>query len=200
MATNDLLTRLEAQRALNLDGLPRGADDELDAFVTAISIRLDEICGPFVSRAVTENYDGGTVSIALRSWPVVSFTSVTEYDSTTATVLTAETNASKPSSAYLWDSVTGLLHRRSGGGDATFASGRQNIVVVTSAGRHATTAAVSDRVKTAAGIVLGHIWRAEHGAGTATFGDESIPAFGPAFAIPRRALEVLGTLVKTSGS
>jgi hypothetical protein len=75
-----------------------------------------------VRRTVTEVYDGGRLSINLRSTPVASIISVTE----NGTLLTA--------GDYLLNPATGILYRGSTLNSLWFAWGRQNIAVVYVAG------------------------------------------------------------------
>jgi hypothetical protein len=74
-------------------------------------------------RTVTDTYDGTSAgSIVLRSTPVISITSVTE----SGTLLTG--------SDYVVNKSTGVLYRGTTTSSFTFATGRQNIVVVYVAG------------------------------------------------------------------
>lgn len=166
MATLDLLSIEEARSAINLAAGVTTHDTELAEMVTGISAQVDELCGPVVARAVTETHDGGRPSITLDTVPISSITSVTEYDTAgTSTALTAETVSTKPASGYLLE--TGALyakvHRRSSGADSVFLAGRQNVVIVTSAGRYATTAAVGGGFKSAAKSILRAVWQQEAG-------------------------------------
>ena len=57
-------------------------------------------CGPIVQRTITDEvHPGGCPSIRVRHWPVASFTTVTEYDATTPTVLTRGTSTPNPPTA-----------------------------------------------------------------------------------------------------
>jgi hypothetical protein len=186
----DVLSSDEAKRLVSISASNTDQDAELEVFITAVSRRLDELVGPIVVRTFTaEPYNGGCLSIRLLHAPVSSFTTVTEYNGTTAQVLTAETNAAKTANNYLWDSTLGRLYRRASGNDAYFPAGRKNVTVTYVAGRAATTAAVDEKYKRAAGIILAHLWRADRGSGSETFGEYSYPV---GFAIPNRALEILG--------
>lgn len=190
MATNDLLSAAEARAAVAIDTSDTSQDANLAIYNTAVSERLDELCGPVVQRTVTsELHNGGSYFIQLYNRPVASVTTATEYVGTTGTTLTAESNASKPSSAYMLETRTGILRRRTDGGDTRFATGRQNIAITYVAGRYATTSAVGERFKLAAQIMLSHIWRVERGGGNQTFG-EFVPS-GSSFAVPNRVLELL---------
>ena len=56
-----------------------------------------------------------------------------------------------------------------------------------------------ERFKQAAAITLAHIWRSEQGSGNQTFGAAEVPAFGPTFSIPNRALELISADRLTPG-
>lgn len=171
----DLLTLEEGYRAVsdpvNTDAVAAGGggthDTRLALWITAVSRRVDDICGPVVIRTVTnELHDGGRNTIVLDKGPVSSVTSVTEYDGTTATTLTAETNATKPTDAYLVEREGRVvfLRRRSSDADKDFEDGRNNIEVTYEAGRYADTASVDAKFKEAASAVLRRIQKREGGA------------------------------------
>ena len=179
----DLITLTEAKAALNVT--TSGQDTELARVVTAVSRRIDDLCGPVVIRSVTDLIaDGGTTHIFLDHYPVAAITSVTEYSDTTATVLTVETNASKPTSGYLLDAEMGMIRRRSGGSDTLFPTGRGNVVVVYTAGRYASTAAVDPKFKHAAELYLRHLWTPNQGMAPAS---TAIPTFG----VPNVVMDLL---------
>lgn len=200
----DIISTSDAKQELNITAATY--DGQLETLVTAISRRLDSVCGPVVNRTVTDElHNGGRSTIWLKHRPVSSVTTVTEYTGTTSQLLTAETNAAKTATNYLLDdSRTGRLYRRTSGCDACFPSGRRNVTVTYVAGRAVNTAAVDQRFKEAARICLKHLWRAENTIGTATFGPASplesyIPGV-PTFAIPRAALEVVADELIGRGS
>lgn len=164
MAILDILDLSEARACVPTN---EGKHDErLADMVTGISAQIDALCGPVVARAVTEAYDGGKPTIwlhKLRQSPVLSITSVTEHYEGTATVLTAET--STVAGTYLLkrtEHFTGIA-RRSSFDDWVFAGGRENVVVVASAGRFATTATVDAGFKEAAKSILRAQWQQETG-------------------------------------
>lgn len=163
MAATDILTLAEARRGVNL-GSSTTHDAELGMFVTGITGRIDALCGPVVNRTITgERHDGGKLRIFLEESPAFSVTSVSEWLHTTETVLTAETDGTKPSQGYLLDHVGNLsfIWRRAGGSDTNFAEGRRNVVVTYVAGRFADTASVDDRFKLAAASILRRLWKRE---------------------------------------
>lgn len=171
----DLLTLQEAYRAISdpasedavAGGGAGGHDDRMALWITAVSRRIDEVTGPVVIRTVTsELHDGGRHRVYLNQTPVSSVTTVVEYDNTTSTTLTAETNTTKPADAYL---VEGERHgvairRRSSNADDTFPAGRDNVEVTYEAGRYADTASVDALFKEAASAVLRRWQKREGGA------------------------------------
>lgn len=186
----------EAKLALNIQSGDTAQDTELAAYITAVSRRLDELCGAIVKRTITaEEYPGGTGSIYLRWAPVspnatTTITSVSEYSSGTATALAAETLTVSTGYDFRFDATQGTLTRRSSWGDSTF--GSQRVVVTYAAGRYAATANVDPKFKTAAAIMLAQLWRKEQGVGgSATFGVQSESGV-PTFSVPNAVLELLG--------
>lgn len=175
--TLDVLTLAEGRSALNIQSGDTTQDTELASYITAVSRRLDDLCGAIVKRTITaEEYPGGSGVIYLR-WAPVSVTatttisSVSEYTSGSAQALTAETLVSATGNDYAFDAVTGRLTRRSSWQDWRFAD--QRVVVTYSAGRYATTAAVDAKFKIAASLYLEAIWSASQGVGgSATFGGD----------------------------
>lgn len=189
MATTDLLTIDEARNAIM--ATDQRNDQQLAVLVSAVSQRIDKICGPVVNRSVTEYHDGGTCEILPRSRPVYSITSLIEYRFATATTLTAETVGTAPTDAYLLR-PDGTIMRRNGGWEWKFWPGHGNIVLTYTAGRTATTAAVPENFKQAAQIIVAHIWRNENGSGNQTFGADGETNFRASYSIPNRAMELLG--------
>lgn len=184
--TLDILTLEEAYRAIN-NASATGHDLELAQWITGVSRRIDDVCGPVVVRTITaELHDGGDMWIRPRHTPVSSVTSITEYDRTDATALTAEDNSTKPDDGYLLDDRGGhdqRIIRRSDNADVRFAAGRRNITVTYVAGRAADTSSVDPKFKAAAGAILRRIWSRDGGAwsrGGDPF-DQSTPVFFDAF-------------------
>ena len=191
VAATDIVTVSEASAYLQAP-----ADTALvELWISAVSNRLDDLCGPVVARTVTDSLTACDGSVILTSTPIYSITSVTEYTGTTAQVLTLATNASQPTTGYHLNTANGILSRRSGSGAANFPSGTKNIEVVYSAGRYASTATVTERFKRACLIAVSHVVQSDHGTRNQTFGgftDEGVATFGPGWVIPRRALDLLG--------
>lgn len=193
--TLDLLTLDEAKALLSIPSSNTDSDDDVARVVTAVSRKLDELCGPVVNRTVTaETYDGSTPSVRVKRAPVFSFTTVTEYDGTAAQVLTAESNVTKTATNYLYDNVTNRLWRRSNGADYCFPAGRRNVVLTYTAGRYTSTATVDARFKQAAGIIVKHLWTTDRTGGSELFG-----VYPTGFAMPARAEELLSDELINAG-
>lgn len=170
MATTDVLTLPEAKSAVNLPDNAPLQEERLSLWVSGISDALDEWAGPIVARTVTNetHHVHGARSLILKQTPVLSLTTVTEWQQGTSTVLTAEDHDT--SGTYLLDGVT--LFRRESWGGSTFSG----IVTVTyQAGRYATTDAVGARYKQVASMALARLWAQYAGAwarGGSTFAGE----------------------------
>lgn len=181
-----MLSLDEAKKALNISNGDQ--DTELAIYITAVSRRLDDLCGPIVKRTITdEEYPGGVPQIVLRHAPAsetatTTVSAVTEYSGGTAQVLAAETLTGSTSYDYMVDATTGILKRRSTWTDTTF--GNQRVKVTYSAGRYASTATVDAKFKLAASIMLIHLWRSGQGFGATL----DIPQ---GFAVPNAVIELL---------
>jgi hypothetical protein len=166
--------------------------EHLANFVTGVSEALADRVGPIVYGTVTgELHDGGCSHVYLRQHPVQSVVQVVEYDETTAGTLTAETNAAKPEAGYLLEVESGRLFRRSGNADYPFVRGRSNVYVTYVAGRYSSTAAVGERYKAAAVLMLKNAWRAfEHNV--ASLNEFDVPqAAYPRFTVPNAVKDLL---------
>lgn len=194
MATNDLLTATEAYRALNITN---AADQtrvatHLAEVITEASMFIDDLCGPVVKRDVTEIFRQPYGSVALRVPPgsstfTVTFATVTEYASGTATVLTAED--ADTAGTYRYDPRTGALLRRSSW--MTSAWYAHELVVVYNGGRFADTAAVDQKFKGACRKVLMHKWQNRGSqSGFGTPGGDGAPFGGIPYS-PKTLLEHL---------
>lgn len=157
MAATDVLSQDEADEALKIGTLDTTKDGLITSAISAVSARLDELCGPIVQRTITsEKYITGCRGyLDLGSWPVTSVASMIEYDSGgSARSLTAETHDTKPDNGYrlhpyrgMGGGYTGYVERRSGAGCGRFAD---QVIVTYTAGRYQNTAAVDPAFKMAA--------------------------------------------------
>lgn len=162
MATNDILTAAEAYRALNITVASEqtAVATHLGELITEASLYIDDLCGPVVKRDVTETFLEPVGAQFLKVPPgsptfTVTFASVTEYNSGTATVLTAEDFDT--SGTYRFVARTGTLLRRTSWLNAPW--GPQEVIVAYNAGRYADTASVSQKFKGACRKVLLHKWQ-----------------------------------------
>lgn len=192
MATDDLLTAAEARRFVSLGTVDATRGTLLAQYVTAASRALVSRVGTIIHGTVTgELYDGGRSSFYLRNAPVKQVVQVVEYDGTTAATLTAESNTSKPSAGYRADLVSGRIVRRDTNSTSLFPVGQENVYVTYVAGRFADTASVDDRFKTACGLIVKNVWRAqEMGVGSVDEFDVPQASF-PRFTIPNAVKEML---------
>ena len=193
MATDDLLTAAEARRFVGLGTADATRGTLLAQYVTAASRTLAKSCGTIIYGTVTgELQSGGRGHIYLDRHPVAQVVQVVEYDLTNAGTLTAESNTSKPNDAYIADLTSGKITRRSGGASALFPVGIDNVSITYVAGRFASTSAVDDRWKTACGLLLRNVWRAqEYAVGSVDEFDVPQASF-PRFMVPNAVKELLG--------
>lgn len=153
----DLVDLDEAKRSINLDPSLVGQEDALGSMVTAVSRRVDELCGPVVYRTISnEQHSGGVCTIVPRYTPVSSITTLTEYSGTTPQVVVAEAFPTVTAYDYWIDPVTSFVHRRSSGYESTFAGTR--VILTYVAGRYATTASVDAKFKEATAAILRRLW------------------------------------------
>lgn len=179
----------------------------LEAYVSAISQKLDELVGPIVRRTVTgEEIDGtGQCHLRVRRWPVHSFTTVLSYQQGVSTTLTAETvSVAGDYRAEKWADdptlLSGRLLRRSSWSSQYWAYGN-TFVVTYQAGRYATTAAVAgSRYWEAAALMLKSLWRAEETTAQLSDDDFFEPVSTvPGFLVPRAVKEMLADQIQYAG-
>jgi uncharacterized phiE125 gp8 family phage protein len=182
MAATDVVSLAEAKLQLNMTDT--ASDNELGVFISAASEAIEDYVGPVVNRSVTDVTDGGRAEVLLTKIPVASITSVTDG----GTVLPAE--------AYKVSLTSGVVTRVSGGYPYPFTYGIQSVQVTYVAGRAANTAAVPNRYKMAALIIIQHLWETQRPAAAGPF-SQGADDFDPryTYSIPRRALEMLGAPV-----
>jgi len=188
--TYDLLTLDEAKRALNIPLADTAFDTELASYVTAVSQRLDDLCGPIIKRSVTAEQHDGQGIIWPDLQPVATIGAVTEYVSGTGTTLTAETlNAAGDYTLAHAGTHNSQLRRRTSWSDQPW-SGPVTISYV--AGRFNSTADVSPKFKQAAAKTLAWLWKGDQGGGSVTFGGaDDTSLFGLGFALPNVVVELL---------
>lgn len=190
--TTDILTATEAASVLSRGATDTSKGSLLAIAITAVTEKLEEVIGPVVYATITaELHDGGGNLIYLKQQPVASITQVVEYDNTTASTLTAESNTSKPTTGYYLNATNGALIRRNANADVRYPVGRGNVSVTYIAGRFATQGSITNRYKLAAAWTLKNAWRAWE-ASTAPLGEFEVPqASFPTFSIPNAVKELL---------
>lgn len=199
MAATDLLTIEDAKLVVRRNPSHVQHTARLQAYVSAVSQKIDELVGPVVKRTVTaERHDDVCGEwLVLRRRPVTSITTVTSYQRGTSTVLTAESLVA--AGGYLAEAsledpslLSGRLRRRANWYDAAWSTYGSTVAVTYEAGRYATTAAVAGtRYWEAAALTLKSVWRAEEA--TVSIEDDFYePATAvPGFLVPRAAIELL---------
>jgi hypothetical protein len=165
--TLDIITlQAGVTAALGVDG--GNHDEAIAQAITAISRRIDDLCGPVVARAVTEYHDGGGCSIVPRRTPVDSVTTLKEYDGSSTTTLTADSFGTVNADGYRLQQRDYAheceILRTDLGEVAYFPTGFDCVELVYSAGRYATTAAVDERFQVACQSILRRMWDREAGA------------------------------------
>ena len=164
-------------------------DSELQSYIDSITAPIEFICGPVLSASVTEwhHYPCSDV-LVLRTSPVQSVTSITEYLGATAYTYSAAADPTAGGSyTYLLEAEQGKVSRIVAGGWPLEFTGR--VKVVYSVGY----AAVPADIPLAARLIVQHLWRTQQGgAGLPSLSDEPtavVPGFS--YAIPQRAAELL---------
>ncbi len=197
MSDLDILTPEEARQFL-----ARGVTDANNAGalalgISAVSQKLDEMCGPVVTGGTLgtitgELHNGGCSHIYLDYAPLRAVVEVVEYTGTSPGTLTAETNTSKPAAGYHVETKTGKVTRRNSNTTTWFPGGLDNISVTYVRGRYETTADVDERFKFAAGEMLKANWRMFESA-VGSVGEFDVPQLSfPSFSVPKAVKEWLG--------
>lgn len=183
----DVLTLADAMLALG--GL-RSNEDRVAGYVTALSRRLDEACGPIVARTVTETHKNARLA------PVFLNGRVFYTAGPPATAAPVVTQATWNQPAVTLTAGTDYIVDDDGlGGVVTKWSGQwgDRVTVVYTAGRFLDTPSVGEPFKTAAAMFLQHLWRRSDGGGSEQFG----PPVGftgsglPSFGVPNVVLDLL---------
>lgn len=183
-----ILTLADAKDHLNIPAAITTHDTLIQVFLDTIDESVEQaIGGPVVTRSVTERVeatDGGR-ALPLRRRPVTAVTSITSVATATALAV-ADVEV---------DPNANIARRRSGLPFYAYAlAGPPVFTVVYSAGLGL---AVPAQVSAAARIILDHLWETRRGpsARPSVGGDETVQTFGMGFAVPNRALELLGALL-----
>lgn len=202
--TLDIVTLAEAKTALSIESTNTTQDTTLATVITTVSRKFDRAIGPTVQRSITsERHDGGQWWIELAWGPVSAVSAVTEYQGTTAVLLTNETVGTNPNDGFYAEPydpdpslLSGVIVRRVSGWDSAFYRGRGNVTVGYLAGRSIATTAVDARIKEAALITIRNVWRSyEQSIGGVDEYDVPSQSF-PGFAIPNAAQQLVSELLR----
>lgn len=123
---------------LNMTSVPSDGGRELQGFITAAQVVIEDIVGHVVPATFDEFYDGGNTSISLRHLPVLSIASITEIIGITGYTITPQPVGSPVDNfGYTLDvPKTGRVTRRSAGSAPyPWYQNIGNIEVVYTAGR-----------------------------------------------------------------
>lgn len=167
----------DAKNHLKIPATDTSHDDEIAEFVRAANEICERHAGTVLPQVCTERHSGGTRAIALDHRPVISVTSVTLAG---GSVLAA--------SGYYLDAEAGVITRMVGDYESCWEPGL--ITFVYTAGRAVILAATL----LAAKVIIKHLWETQRGrmGSVRAAGSDEVwdPRWG--YAIPRRALELLG--------
>ena len=177
-ASTALISLAEARAHLNLPAGEHLEDEELRGFITAATAAVERHLGQVVARrTITEQYDTvATRKLFLRHAPVLSVTSVASADG-----------------QITWDPDELLLDAEAGVLDAnggTVFYGPLRVTYV------AGWRIVPPHVVLAAQIIVAHLWQTQRvgslGQAPGFAGDGTVESVSTGFALPYRALELLG--------
>lgn len=174
-----IVTLADAKAQLNIPVADTSQDVELQGFVDAATAAVETQLGQVVEpRTITEEITaaGSVTSFLLSSVPVISLTSLVSLDGT-----------------QTWSVDPSVAHVNSENGRVTLLSGPPFIgsgIAIYQAGMTAPRA----NIRLAAKIIIQHLWETQRGTMGVQLGggDTDNWMAGRGFAIPRRAIELLG--------
>ena len=204
MAATDVLTYDVARAAVGA----RESDKTLvEMYISAVSQMMDDRFGPVVRRTITDEiHDGGRPAVYLLHGPIASVSACVEAQGTTSVTCTQQTFGTEPADGFFlpaWKTssapYSGQVVRMSGGVESFWYVGRGNVKVTYSAGRFATTAAVSARFQQAALLAFKNLWRSEQ-SGVVQVNEYDVPQAAFArFALPNAVIELLRDELRVPG-
>ena len=173
-AAGGIVGLVETKEHLNLDLALTTHDEELRRHIGATTRVIEGLAGAVVKASYEEVVPSGA-EIVLGHRPVLSLTSFTPVHAGGEVLFVADMDL---------DKETGIVRRKDGG---RF-NGYQRVVY--RAGR----AVVPENILLATWVILAHLWTTQRGGGSTNVDQEEtvyLTMFG--FAVPRRALELLGS-------
>lgn len=176
-------------------------DNDLRTLIASVTPIMEDICGPILSAAKDEWYDGGARTVRLNYAPIISVQTVSESYGNFVRTLTDQPldGSSFDAYGYTVDLVDGLLHRRASGRTGIFQPGRRNVRVSYTAGR----SVIPDNILYATRRLVRFLWQQEQqGLGRPEFGtaDATPMVTTPSgFLVPRVVVEACASEVRTVG-
>jgi hypothetical protein len=173
-----IVTLAAAKAQLNIESSETKDDIELQTYIDAATSAVEEQLGQVVERRTVVDqlsFSGGTTSFLVNSVPVISLTSVTSLDGATS-----------------WAAGMPTMHVDPSTGLVTVLSGPPitgTVLVAYEAGM----TAVPANYRLAGLIIIQHLWETQRGTMGVQLGDTETYMAGRGFAIPRRAIELLGS-------
>ncbi|MET9086162.1 phage head-tail connector protein [Streptomyces sp. NPDC004237] len=173
-----IVTLADTKAHLNIPADNTDDDVELQGFIDAATEPVEEQLGTVVvPRLITNQHDFGTGTTAflLRQVPVISLTSIISLDGSQS-----------------WTVTSPAMHVDGPSGSVTVLSGPPltGMALVT---HQAGLTVIGANVRLAAKIIIQHLWETQRGVmGVRLGGDGETYVSGRGFAIPRRAIELLG--------
>ena len=177
-----------AEAKLQLGKTASADDTELQSYIDSVTAPIEHLVGPVMSATETEWHLPETQWLFVRRLPMVSITTVTAYEGTTARTYTAAADPSAAGSyTYLLEAGQGKLTRLTTGGGESCWDGRVKVVYTVG------YSTIPTDLNLAARIIVAHLWRTQNGgAGLPSLSDEpEVEVEGFGYAIPNRARELL---------
>lgn len=173
-----LITLPQAKAQLNIPASDTSQDIELLMYMDAATEAAETARGEVLEqRTVVDEvrFAGSVTSWLLQSVPVVSLTSIAAVDG-----------------SQTWSVAPSAMHVEARSGRVTVLSG-PSLTGFVAVSYLAGYAVLSTKFRLASLIILQHLWETKRGtAGVQLGGDQEAYVPGRGFAIPRRALELLG--------
>jgi hypothetical protein len=182
----DILDLSNARLAIGLATADNSEDADLQAlYIPAVTPIVEDLAGPVMAQGGrVRTADGGSTTVLLPS-AIVSIESLLE-----------DGVALVQGVGFVVNKATGIVYRGSSSScGQTFHPGVANVVVTYTAGAFAAPANVPGNIMLCARIVLEHLWQNDKGGYRPEFGapDNDVVTTPSGFAVPRRAVEALGT-------